>query len=417
MIKHILKIIWTERKANAWILLELTLVFCVLWFCTDYLYFNVKRYMEPRGFDIEHTYRIGIDMKDEGRQTVASGTDEEKDAMLQDLWTIYDRIKKYPAIENVSYSIAATPYSGSNKTYGFFVDSTQVWSWVKVITPEFFNVFKINITSGSSFNDENSVAGNNIIISGDRNNMFGPEKVNEVKEIHNSDSTKNNVIGATNKVKVDEYTDYHLFMYYPLKKDDKSIIDWREIAIRVKPEADRDFADQFTKDMRNQLEVGHYFLSSVTSFEKDREGYMNWIGYSGNFKSIYSIATFLIVNIFLGIIGTFWFRTQSLRSEIGLRIATGASRANIQKMFVGETLLLLFLASVVAAVVCINVSLADILKDINVPIVYSKQDIEIRYFINYGLTFLFLAFIAILAVWYPAKQASEIPPAEALRDE
>jgi len=419
MIKHILKIIWNERKSNAWILLELTLVFCVLWFCTDYLYFNLKRYMEPKGFDIEHTYRIGINMKDEGRQTVASGTDEEKDAMLQNLWTIYDRIKKYPATENVSYSRAAILYTGNARCSNYFVDSTQIFSWIKAVTPEFFDVFKINIISGSSFNETNSVVDNNVIISGDRNDMFGTKKANEVKEIQNGiNTTKDNVIGVANKVKRDEYDNYQETIYYPLKKDDKWTVTGNlEIAVRVKPEADHDFANQFIKDMRNQLEVGPYFLSSVISLEKDRESYMNWTGLSGNFKSIFSIATFLIVNIFLGIIGTFWFRTQSRRSEIGLRIATGSSRANIQKMFIGETLLLLFLASVVAAVICINVSLADILKDINVPVVDSKQGAEMRYLINYGLTFLFLALIAILAVWYPAKQASEIPPAEALHDE
>ncbi len=37
MIHHILKIIWNERRINAWIVLEYVLVFCVLWFCCDFL--------------------------------------------------------------------------------------------------------------------------------------------------------------------------------------------------------------------------------------------------------------------------------------------------------------------------------------------------------------------------------------------
>ena len=39
MIRHIFKIIWNERKTNAWITLEYVLVFCVLWFCVDYLFY------------------------------------------------------------------------------------------------------------------------------------------------------------------------------------------------------------------------------------------------------------------------------------------------------------------------------------------------------------------------------------------
>ena len=66
MIRHIFKIIWNERKTNAWITLEYVLVFCVLWFCVDYLFYMGKCYFEPNGFDIEHTYQIN--MQKAGRQ-------------------------------------------------------------------------------------------------------------------------------------------------------------------------------------------------------------------------------------------------------------------------------------------------------------------------------------------------------------
>ena len=84
-----------------------------------------------------------------------------------------------------------------------------------------------------------------------------------------------------------------------------------------------------------------------------------------------------------------------------------------------ETLILLFLASIIATVICINVTLVDVLKDIGVPSINREWNpIHIsQYFINYGLTFIILAVIAIAAVWYPAKRASKIQPAIALRDE
>ena len=63
MIRHIFKIIWNERKTNAWITLEYVLVFCVLWFCVDYLFYMGKCYFEPNGFDIEHTYQINMQRK------------------------------------------------------------------------------------------------------------------------------------------------------------------------------------------------------------------------------------------------------------------------------------------------------------------------------------------------------------------
>ena len=422
MIKQIFKIIWIERKTNAWILLELILVFCILWFCTDYLFFTAKRYFQPQGFDIEHTYNINISAKDEGREILSSGSDEDKNKMLEDIWTIYDRIKQYPAIEYVSYSSAAYPYSGSWSSSNIMQDSVEVNVQIKRITPEFFKVFKINIISGIPFTWENSISGRPVIISADKNDLFGkrnPENVKFINRDKDNKENNDNVIGVANKSKRSEFEEYNAITYYPLKKDNQFTARHREICVRVKPEADKNFSEQFTKDMRNQLELGHYYLSSVTSIDKDRESYMGWTGYSDNFKSIYSISSFLIINIFLGIVGTFWFRIQSRRCEIGLRIAMGSTKGGVKRMFISETFSLLFLASLVATIICVNISIGDILKDINLPVPdRGEEKVEIiQHFINYGITFIFLAAITFIAVWYPASKAAKTQPAEALKDE
>ncbi|MFV0537844.1 MAG: ABC transporter permease [Dysgonomonas sp.] len=423
MIKQIFKIIWIERKTNTWILLELILVFCILWFCTDYLFFTAKRYFQPQGFDIEHTYRINISAKDEGREVLGTGTDEDKNKMLEDIWTIYDRIKQYPAVEYISFSQSAYPYSGSWSSTNIMQDSVAVNVQIKKVTPEFFSVFKINIISGIPFTWENSVAGRAVIVSADKDNLLGkqsPEKIQYINQDKDNKEDKENVIGVANRSKRSEFEEYNAIAYYPLKKDNQFTARYREICVRVKPEAYKNFSEQFTKDMRSQLELGHYYLSSVTSIEEDREGYMGWNGYSDNFKSIYSISTFLIINIFLGVVGTFWFRVQSRRSEIGLRIAMGSTKKGVKKMFISETFLLLLLASVVASIICVNISIGDILKDINLPVPDRGEEgkIEIiQQFINYGITFVFLAIIAFVAVWYPASKAAKIQPAAALKDE
>ena len=44
MIKHIFKIIWAQRKSNGWILGELVIVMCALWFMMD------KLWVETIGF-------------------------------------------------------------------------------------------------------------------------------------------------------------------------------------------------------------------------------------------------------------------------------------------------------------------------------------------------------------------------------
>ncbi|MFV0418814.1 MAG: ABC transporter permease [Dysgonomonas sp.] len=419
MIKHIFKIIWTERKMNSWILLELILVFCILWFCVDYLYFTTKRYFEPKGFDTEHTYIINVSMKDEGRETLASGDEENKQQILDDIWTIYDRIKKYPLIESASYSHASQPYSGSWSSSSIMVDSVEVEFRYKRVTSGYFDVFKIKLESGTIFDWNNVISESPVVISTNRNGLIGGKLAQEIKYLNPDKENKEKVIGVAEKSKRSEYEDYYITLYKPLRKDDLSLSSYREICVRVKPDADKNFAEQFTNDMRGQLEIGPYYLSSVRPIDEYREEYMEWMQFSNNFKSIYSISTFLIINIFLGIVGTFWFRIQSRRSDIGLRIAMGASKKNVRSMFIMETIILLFIASLIATPICINITMADILKDIGIPAINREwTDVEFsQYFIDFAITFIFLTVIATLAIWLPAHKASNIQPAMALRDE
>ncbi|WP_029906578.1 ABC transporter permease [Prevotella sp. 10(H)] len=417
MIQHIFKIIWVERKVNAWILLELILVFCVLWFCIDYIYYTTKRYIQPKGFDIEHTYQIIIGLKPESRNIGYSGDSTEIARIKDHTWTIYDRISQYPAIEHVSYSSGAYPYTNTMSTSTFMIDSVTVEIREKSVMPEFFDVFKINIIKGSNFTDANIMTEDPVILSSGKDNLFGKKPAEEMDYLRTGSDT-NKIVGVANKTKINEYEEYKCIRYKPMKRNGIAA-SYNELCVRVKPEADKDFISKFSKDMRSQLELGPYYLRSVSSIEKERHEFMKFAGYSSNFKSIYSVSAFLIINIFLGVIGTFWFRVQSRRSEIGLRMALGASKSSVKKMFIGETILLLLIASIIATFICLNITAADLLKNINVPIVNREnEDVNIvQYCINYGITFLFLAIIAIGAVWYPAKRASDIQPTETLRDE
>ena len=77
----------------------------------------------------------------------------------------------------------------------------------------------------------------------------------------------------------------------------------------------------------------------------------------------------------LGILGTFYFRTQSRRSEIGLRIALGSSKRKIRSLIFTETLLLLFLASIVATILCMALRFADLIQSC---LLYTSRNITRR---------------------------------------
>lgn len=421
MIRHILKIIWTERKINLWILLELIIVFCTLWFCVDYLFFMGKRYFEPKGFDVEHVYRINIGMKNEDTAVDREQQDESK----IDIWSVFDRIKAYPDVENACISFASIPYSNSYTGASIFFDTISSSVRMKQVTPEYFDVFKIDIVQGKKFRWDDVVEDKYVVISPNRNDEFLNMPAGKVQSFYFGRSgdtpdpeRQRIVMGVVAKTKWSEYHNYEPMVYYPLKKDDNKF-GTGEICVRLKPQADHEFASRFTKDMTEQLEIGRYYLNSIESMQERRADFIKGQEFESNMNSMYSILTFVIINIFLAIIGTFWFRTRSRRNEIGIRLAHGATKADIKSLFTIETLLLLFLASIISVVICINISSADILSDMNLPVANRGETAATAtdYIIDYVLTFLILMVIMLIAVWYPATKASKIQPAETLRAE
>lgn len=413
MIRHLFKIIWNERKTNAWITLEYILVFCVLWFCIDYLFYMGKSYLEPTGFDIENVYQINMKKK------MTEDTPDKQEILT----TFMNRVKQYPRVESVSLSSYAAPFAGWNYMSSYYANSDTIMSNVRMrwVADGFFDVFKINKPVGG-LQDWGIPGSKNVIITPGRDGYFGSNDqastpVAEVKTLTSTenDSTVYTVIGTAKKMKDDYFNDYFSNMLFPMTGRDYDLTEL-QIYMRVSSAADKNFAEQFERDMRDKLALEPYFLSSVISYENIPKV---WSGIINSLKGVYAITVFLFMNIFLGIIGTFWYRTQARRSEIGLRLALGATKRGVKMMIFMETVLILFIASIVGVNICINIGQTVLLEMLDIPVsnraragIGSEQE-----FINYVLTFGLLAAISLIATWYPARQAAKIPPAEALRDE
>lgn len=421
MIKQIFKIIWNEKRINGWIVTELILIFTILWFCCDFLFMMGKRYSEPVGFDISNTYQVTLG-------TVPSSitgeiSEEEKIAAFED---VMKRLRANPMVESVSGASMGVPYSGSYNGSNYKVDTIPMPGvWTKWVTPDFFNVFKINFIQGRNFTPQEVINMQTCVLGTNT-----PGKANEViiasiDSITNSDNNKSlKVVGIVNKVKRSEYELFDMILYKPVSESElvKKYSWGTEISMRVKAEADsKDFKDRFVEEMRPQLDVKPYFLIDITPFSENRSDYMKWTGYENSIKSTFSILAFLVINIFLGIIGTFWLRTQSRSSEIGLQMALGASRTRIKYTYMTEALVLLFIASIIGFILAINIQETGIFENLGLPMISGRsknaQAPISQIFINYFITLITLAVIIVIGVWYPSRKASKVSPASVLRGE
>ncbi len=420
MIKHILKQIWAQRSANVWLWVELFLVSVFLWFIVDSLYVTAGVYFTPTGFNIEHTYKLALDeFSSESDEYIPA--DQKKTTSGEDLLMIINRIRAYPGIEAVSLSGYAYPYCGSNSYNNYQYDTTQVNMQRRKVTPEFFRVFRIITPDGkteplvSALSQERSIV---ISKDGERELMGEGRSIlgSEITQ-PDIDSVGIKVTGVTSSMRYSEFRKKYPCVFFGIKEreivkeNDADFVIRAEICLRVSPEADHDFITHFRKDMTHQLRVGNVFLLDVQSFADIRDAYFISTGDFNELKTRLAIVAFLLVNIFLGIIGTFWFRTAYRRSEMGLRIALGSTRTSLRGMLIAEGLILLTFAIVPAAVVSFNIGHAE-LVDVN------RMDFTfMRFFVGIVITYLLMIGMIILGIWYPARQAMKVQPAEVLHEE
>lgn len=92
-------------------------------------------------------------------------------------------------------------------------------------------------------------------------------------------------------------------------------------------------------------------------------------------------------------------------------MAMGASRRSIRTQLILEGLLLLALAAVPAIVICANMLAADLI--FTTP----TEAGTARFVICILLTWLLMAVMTMAGIWFPAKQAMSVRPADALHDE
>jgi putative ABC transport system permease protein len=118
-----------------------------------------------------------------------------------------------------------------------------------------------------------------------------------------------------------------------------------------------------------------------------------------------------LINAFLAVLGTFWFRTQHRREELAIRITSGATPHSLMRLLMGEGILLVTFAYIPALIVAYNLGVADLVN--TWPVEWSLG----RFIVGGILTYFLLLVVVVFSIWFPARQAMKIQPAEALHGE
>lgn len=409
--------IWNQRRANAWLWTELCIVTVLLWYGIDLVYNYEGAAWQPKGYDTSCVFDLTV-----GTKPLEVINDADNRRAGEDFTYLYNLIKDYPGVEDVCAYHGSVPYTDNAMFEGYapHSDSTHVVrSFIRYVTPSYFNVFRLTPLAGQPDEAHWSPAEYPMPVwmsAGLADSLFHLPNVADAvgKTCFNPywmntrhPVTNYRVTAVLPRHKLSDYERYEPFIYLPAQK----ALFWQNVAIRVSPDHVAGFAERFRKDMQPVFDRGIFYLNSIRSYDDMKAAYDVQQGTVNYLNTVYAVAAFFLFNVFLCVFATFWYRTRKRRCEVALRMAMGSNRRAVMAYFLLEGLLLLLMAAVPALVIAFNVRLADLT-------VHTLMDVTAGRFAGcFGLALLLMALIIVAGIWYPARQAMKIQPAEALHDE
>jgi len=414
MSRKLLKQIRNEWTSNVWLAVELLVVSVVLWYILDNFYVNYKIVSAPLGFDVEHCYKLFFDdVTDKNPDYIPERT--KKDVM-SDYMEILNRMQHLPMVEAASLSNNSHPYNGSNTCVGVWRDTlSNDWYPVRrLVTPDFVRVFHYQGSRGETPEQlAQMIADGKILLNDQLFAHYGLRLADFVgKEFCVADSNDRKVLGAS--LVGPRYSDFMTYentviLNMPPKQMASNA---NEFCIRVKPEMDKDVAETLMGQAESLFHVGNKLLVNVVSFKDIKRVVLQDDKNSMMYMSVG--LGFLLLNVFLGLFGTFWFRTQQRVGEIAIRKTMGATKWDVFRRLIGEGLLLLLIVTPFAF------GIDCLLTYFGLNMAYDGDTLPVaisRAAMCAAGAAVLVGLMIIAGVWFPASRAEKVNPAVALMDE
>jgi putative ABC transport system permease protein len=428
MIQHIWTILKNNRRANLLLGLGMFVISLALWYSVDFVYTVALNQRTPLGFDWHHVYHLRVSALPDGSADYRAER-HTPELTSQDGGELMRRLNAHPAVESSCLTVYHAHYVWKNASTGLNIDSLQLGGYLRLVTPDYFRVFRVKAWNGGSpeqlvkavGQDYSQVIltkriGQNILLHQD------PDAVTDLSAaigrnvmVTNLSQDSVRIAAFCENQKYNEFTRTGAAVYglinpigdQWLQEEGLGNIDFY---FRVKDEADTpDFLANFREEMSARLRVGNLYVEDIVPVSKERDAHL-----SSNRSELYTyltVSAFFLVNAFLAILGTFWFRTQERTEEMAVRLVVGSRPRQLMALLTGEGLLLVTLAYIPALIVAYVLGANDLLT--TYPIEWSF----VRFLVSSALTYVLLAAITVFSIGFPARRAMKLNPAMALHGE
>lgn len=426
MKRKLLKQMGREWSGNLWLVLELTIVATVLWVLFGTLAPVWRKGMQPRGFEVADVYTANFWVQPENSPTYVP-YDSLTHTKQSEIDRLLTQLRANPYVEAVGLGDNGMPYSSAY--YGAWLidvdrcdfDSGRVVRTpvnLRYISPDAAKVLQLKGLNGETPEQVAEAIERGEIVLGPLDlmeqttdtNIVHPEALRGVEVYQGRDTAIRRRVSnlMVQGVVRDDYE---------VKQSGDAFVKLeeapRELLVRVKPGTGREFLESLTAA---ETTSGNLYLGGWSSLERQREIQHSVQAAMRRDQVLFSV--FLLAVVFMGFLGTFWFRTQQRVGEIAVRKVCGATDRQIFRRMLAEAMLLLGVAAVPAVVCCTLIYKKLITGQRSAQELYSL-------FCGYQswalwsaavITLTLMVLVIVAAIWFPARNAMKVDPASALKN-
>lgn len=434
MLKYILKMLWHRRYRNGWLMLELVVVFILSYLVFDPVIVQLDQLHRPMGFDSKQLCCVSLRSLQPGMPGYDAAQGDSL-GIVSSFMNLYQRLKSHPDVQfatpctNYSYPNSLGSYSIAFTMPADSTSSTKPLALLQFIPhTDYFQTLGVNGIHGISARDldeMNFLPDTYVMTASTLRYFYGTDDPDSCNVIDRSTPSVSHsrIAAAVVDVKHKSFCRLSSLAFTPVRMfDPTSISTSGNLLIRLRPGVNPEqFIYDFQPWMSQNLHAGNLYASDVKTYDQLSQAATYFLEVSVIRRNLV-IAIFFLVNLCLGVVGTFWLQTRNRREEIGVQLSFGCTRRRIMRQLLGEGAVMVTIASLIGAVLYFHYALSEGLStsDYTTSEIINVEWPDI-FWLHFGIVslciYVLLLIVVSIGVYIPARYISRIAPTDALHEE
>jgi predicted permease len=354
------------------------------------------------GMDREHVLTVHLDMRN-------TGFAEHQNNLPSFYDTVIQQLKALPTVRDVAVHMCTIPNCGWNTAIHVFgspeIAEAQLHGEEDRVGVGYFRTLGIPILQGRDFDKEDNQRSQQVAILSRSyaRKLFGDESPLGHWVGYSAPPGDHQflVVGVVADARVDGLrSEAPPVAYFPIDQRPAPV---SSVEVRV-----RGPLSSLPAELRESLYklAPALPVTEIVPLDLEFDDGLSTEALLARLTSIFGALTLALAA--LGFYGLFSFRVARRTSEIGVRMALGATRSQVRALFLGQTLKIMVAGLIPGAVLAVGTSYFAR------KILYGTARVDIW---ALGFAVVILAAVSMLATLVPAHQAASIDPMRALRNE